>query len=319
METTRFDVFMLYFCRMKKYMGRLIRYILIIHKLSGHKKYVSAEDLISYLNLQMDLRGYEVGISQRTLQRDIKEIADMFDVEIKNYRGYGYYIADRIEETDIRYQELLLNFDLLTSMNQGSQSVGYIIPEHHRPKGIESIPAIINAIKEHRITEFDYILVRKGDKIISKRVKPHFLKESLGLWYLLALDEHDALKAYGIDRMRNIHVTDTTFKRDDSINPDDLFKHSYGIWDDPSIPIEDIELSYSPLDGKFVKTTPLHSSQKILADNDDEFRISLRLRITNDFVMALLSRSASLTVIRPLSLLKRINEIYRNALKRNEL
>ena len=243
----------------------------------------------------------------------------MFDVEIKNYRGYGYYIADRIEETDIRYQELLLNFDLLTSMNQGSQSVGYIIPEHHRPKGIESIPAIINAIKEHRITEFDYILVRKGDKIISKRVKPHFLKESLGLWYLLALDEHDALKAYGIDRMRNIHVTDTTFKRDDSINPDDLFKHSYGIWDDPSIPIEDIELSYSPLDGKFVKTTPLHSSQKILADNDDEFRISLRLRITNDFVMALLSRSASLTVIRPLSLLKRINEIYRNALKRNEL
>ncbi len=49
METTRFDVFMLYFCRMKKNMGRLIRYILIIHKLSGQKKYVSAEDLISMI------------------------------------------------------------------------------------------------------------------------------------------------------------------------------------------------------------------------------------------------------------------------------
>ena len=120
---------------MKQNMGRLIRYILIIHKLSGHKKYVSVEELISYLNLQMELRGYEIGISQRTLQRNIKDIADMFDVEIKNYRGYGYYISDRLEETDIKYQELLLNFDLLTSMNQGSQSVGYIIPEHHRPKG----------------------------------------------------------------------------------------------------------------------------------------------------------------------------------------
>lgn len=169
---------------MKQNMGRLIRYILIIHKLSGHKKYVSVEELISYLNLQMELRGYEIGISQRTLQRDIKDIADMFDVEIKNYRGYGYYISDRPEETDIRYQELLLNFDLLTSMNQGSQSVGYIIPEHHRPKGSDTIPILISAIKEHRIIEFDYILVRKGDKIISKRVKPHFLKESLGLWYL---------------------------------------------------------------------------------------------------------------------------------------
>ena len=298
-------------------MGRLIRYILIIHRLSGHKKYVPADELISFLNLQMELRGYEVGISQRTLQRDMKEICQMFEIEIKNCRGYGYYIADKTEETDIRYQELLLNFDLPTSMNQGSQSIGFIIPEHHRPKGSDNIPVFISAIKEHRVVEFDYTLVRKGDKVISKKVKPHFLKESLGLWYLLALDEHDALRSYGIDRMQNIHITDTTFKQDESIDPDSLFKHSYGIWDDPSIPIEDIELSYSPLDGKFIKTTPLHSSQKILADNDSEFRISLRLRITNDFVMALLSRSASLTVIKPLSLRARIRDIYKDAIERN--
>ena len=250
-------------------MGRLIRYILIIHRLSGHKKYVPADELISFLNLQMELRGYEVGISQRTLQRDMKEICQMFEIEIKNCRGYGYYIADKTEETDIRYQELLLNFDLLTSMNQGSQSIGFIIPEHHRPKGSDNIPVFISAIKEHRVVEFDYTLVRKGDKVISKKVKPHFLKESLGLWYLLALDEHDALRSYGIDRMQNIHITDTTFKQDESI------------------------------------------------DNDSEFRISLRLRITNDFVMALLSRSASLTVIKPLSLRARIRDIYKDAIERN--
>lgn len=298
-------------------MGRLIRYILIIQKLSGKRKYIPADELISYLNLQMELRGYEVGLSIRTLQRDIKDIAEMFDVEIRNYRGYGYYVDERSEETDIRYQELLMNFDLLTSMNQSSQSVGFILPEHHRPKGSDSIPILISAIKEQRFVEFDYILVRKGNKLISKSVKPHFLKESLGLWYLLALDEHDTLKAYGIDRMQNINVADKTFKRDETINPDELFKHSYGIWDDPSMPVEEIELSYSPLDGKFIKTTPLHSSQKILIDNDIEFRISLRLRITNDFVMALLSRSASITVIKPPSLRTRIREIYKEAIERN--
>ena len=302
---------------MNQNMGRLIRYILIIQKLSGKRKYIPADELISYLNLQMELRGYEVGLSIRTLQRDIKDIAEMFDVEIKNYRGYGYYVDERSEETDIRYQELLMNFDLLTSMNQSSQSVGFILPEHHRPKGSDSIPILISAIKEQRFIEFEYILVRKGNKLISKSVKPHFLKESLGLWYLLALDEHDTLKAYGIDRMQNINVADKTFKRDETINPDELFKHSYGIWDDPSMPVEEIELSYSPLDGKFIKTTPLHSSQKIIIDNDTEFRISLRLRITNDFVMALLSRSASLTVIKPLSLRTRIREIYKEAIERN--
>lgn len=302
---------------MNQNMGRLIRYILIIQKLSGKRKYIPADELISYLNLQMELRGYEVGLSIRTLQRDIKDIAEMFDVEIRNYRGYGYYVDERSEETDIRYQELLMNFDLLTSMNQSSQSVGFILPEHHRPKGSDSIPILINAIKEQRFVEFDYILVRKGNKLISRSVKPHFLKESLGLWYLLALDEHDTLKVYGIDRMQNIKVPDKTFKRDETIKPDELFKHSYGIWDDPSMPVEEIELSYSPLDGKFIKTTPLHSSQKIIIDNDTEFRISLRLRITNDFVMALLSRSASLTVIKPPSLRARIREIYKEAIERN--
>lgn len=302
---------------MNQNMGRLIRYILIIQKLSGKRKYIPADELISYLNLQMELRGYEVGLSIRTLQRDIKDIAEMFDVEIRNYRGYGYYVDERSEETDIRYQELLMNFDLLTSMNQSSQSVGFILPEHHRPKGSDSIPILISAIKEQRFVEFDYILVRKGNKLISKSVKPHFLKESLGLWYLLALDEHDTLKAYGIDRIQNINVADKTFKRDETINPDELFKHSYGIWDAPSMPVEEIELSYSPLDGKFIKTTPLHSSQKILIDNDIEFRISLRLRITNDFVMALLSRSASITVIKPPSLRTRIREIYKEAIERN--
>ena len=51
------------------------------------KKYIPADELISYLNLQMELRGYEVGLSIRTLQRDIAEIERMFEIEIKNRRG----------------------------------------------------------------------------------------------------------------------------------------------------------------------------------------------------------------------------------------
>ncbi|ROT18097.1 WYL domain-containing transcriptional regulator [Muribaculaceae bacterium Isolate-110 (HZI)] len=304
---------------MNQNMGRLIRYILIIHRLSGNEKYVPSDSLISYLNLQMDIRGYEIGISQRTLQRDIKDILSMFEVEIKNYRGRGYYIAERPTDNDVRYEELLTNFDLLMSLNQESQTAGFIIPEHHRPKGCDSIPTLIKAIKDCSIIRFDYRLVRKEDKIITRLVKPHYLKESLGLWYLLALDERDNLRLYAIDRISNLCILDERFKRDESINPDNLFKHSYGIWDDPGIPIDEVELSYSPLDGKFIKTTPLHSSQEILVDNEEEFRIRLHIRITNDFVMALLERSSSLTVIRPSSLRRRIYDIYRNALKRNEL
>lgn len=103
-------------------------------------------------------------------------------------------------------------------------------------------------------------------------VKPHFLKESLGLWYLVGLDEKDRLKCYGIDRMVNIQETDSVFKRDNSIDASELFRDNYGIWDDPAIPVEEIELSYSALDGKFLKAMPLHHTQEVLVDNDDEFK-----------------------------------------------
>lgn len=304
---------------MNQNMGRLIRYILIIQKLSGKKKFTPAEELMSYLNLQMELRGYDVGLSVRTLQRDIAEIEAMFDIEIKNRRGEGYFIADKSENTDIRYDELLLNFDLLTSLNNSADVSGFIIPEHHRPKGAESIPALIHAIKNTDVIKFDYKLIHKENKLISKTVNPHFLKESLGLWYLIAIDDNGNLRNYAVDRISNLEILSSRFKRDESLNPNNMFKNSYGIWDDENIPVEEVELSYSPLDGYFLKATPLHSSQEILVDNQEEFRIKLRIRITNDFVMALLARSNSLTVISPLSLRERINGIYQQALNRNHI
>ena len=102
-----------------------------------------------------------------------------------------------------------------------------------------------------------------------------------------------------------------------NIDVNNLFKDCYGIWNQLDIPVEDIELSYSPLDGSFLKSVPLHHSQEIVVDNEEEFRIKLHLRITNDFVMGLLSRSNSLTVIKPLHLRERVRNIYEKALKRN--
>lgn len=303
---------------MNQNMGRLIRYILIINRLSGANKFVPADELIDYLNLQMDIRGYDIGISVRTLQRDFKDIDEMFEVKIKNKRGYGYYIIEAYDNPTCDYKQLLLNFDLLTSVSNDTGVSGYLLPEHHRPRGSENIPLLIDALKNRQEVRFEYVLVRQDDKVISKQVKPYFLKESLGLWYLVALDEKNRLKCYGIDRIVNLCQTENHFKRNDCIDASALFKDSYGIWDDPAIPVEEIELSYSPLDGKFLKAMPLHHSQEVLVDNEHEFRIRVRLRITNDFVMALLSRSNSLEVIKPLSLRDRIVDVYKRALERNK-
>ena len=114
-------------------------------------------------------------------------------------------------------------------------------------------------------------------------------------------------------------ITHDFFVRNGNVDTVSLFRDSFGIWNDPQKPVEDIVLKYDALDARFIKTLPIHSSQKVLKETEQDITISLHLRVTNDFIMELLSRSRSVEVIAPDSLRKILNEIYADALKRNDI
>ena len=302
---------------MSKRLESLQRWLILINKLKGSPIGVPTKDLMDYVSRCMEERGFRA-MNLRTLQRDFNDIESVFGIKITFDRiHYGYGIAAEDEHEWNRYEQLLLNFDLLNALEGDDTLVSYVLPEHHRPLHSEWLFPLIGAIKRSHPVTFDYLLVRQDDKLETKKVNPHFLKESNQRWYLLAY-EGDTLKTFGIDRIRDLQIVDNEcFKRDISIDIHSLFRDCYGIWDQSDIPVEDIELRYDALDGKFLKSVPLHHSQQVLADTPDEFRIALRLRITNDFVMELLSRSRSLEVIRPQHLRERVRQIYEDALKRN--
>ena len=300
---------------MGKRLEGLQRMLVIVNKLKESRSYIPVEELERYVTLRMEERGHK-GVNLRTLQRDMQDIASLFGIQIKHEHG-GYHIIEQDEQEWNRYEQLLLNFDLLNALEGDSTLASYVLPEHHRPLHSEWLSPLIGAIKHAHPFVFQFLLVRHDDQLIEKKVLPYFLKESNQRWYLLAY-EGDVLKTFGIDRIRDLQVLDNEhFQRNTSVDVQALFRDCYGIWDKPDIPVEDIELRYDALDGKFLKSVPLHHSQTILSDTPDEFRIALRLRITNDFVMELLSRSRSLEVICPQHLRERIRSIYEEALKRN--
>ena len=59
----------------------------------------------------------------------------------------------------------------------------------------------------------------------------------------------------------------------------------------------------------------MHESQQILVDNDFEIRIKLKLCLTYDLIMELLSFGDSMKVIEPQSLVKKIKEAHEKAYK----
>ncbi|WP_175629382.1 helix-turn-helix transcriptional regulator [Bacteroides acidifaciens] len=302
---------------MGKKLEGIQRMLVIINKLKERQRYVPREELEEYVRLRMEERD-ATPVDIRTIQRDFKDIEDLFGICIRfDKKWSGYYINEEDSLINEQYERLLLNFDLLNALDKTSNLHTYVLAEHHRPSDTECLPALIKAIKFSHPVAFDYIYVREEGRRREKKVLPHYLKEDQQRWYLLAYD-NNVLKTFNVDCIRNLRIYyEETFKRDMDIDANDLFKDSYGIWNQPDIPVEDIELSYSALDGRFLKSVPLHHSQQIIADNETEFRITLHLRITNDFVMALLARSSSLTVIKPLHLRERIRKVYEEALQRN--
>jgi hypothetical protein len=56
-------------------------------------------------------------------------------------------------------------------------------------------------------------------------------------------------------------------------------------------------LSFGPFQGKYIKSLPLHNTQEIIEDTDDELRIRLTLYLTHDFLMELLAYGDTVKVI----------------------
>ncbi len=303
---------------MKAVSETIRRQMLLVNKLKRAGIPLSADEIFDYLEKEGSIHfSYPVGRKARMkqLQRDISDIAELFGIVIERIGKSSYKITSTVRSI-VDYERLFADFDVLTALNSDSYINRYVIPERSRNRGTQYLYDILIAIKKKTIIEFDYVNYRAGCSERHHKIAPHYLKEDQGLWYVIGIENGKSL-LFALDRIKNFVVTDEGFQCDETLDIEDRFKDCYGVWADPEKPVEEIELRYDALDGSFLKARPLHPSQKVIVDNSEEFRITVNLKITNDFVMALLSRSRSMEVIRPLHLRERIRDTLSAALARN--
>lgn len=296
-------------------LGYIQRYLLIIIRIKS-RKYSTLAQLIEYIERQLEFHGIDnVGVSQRTIQRDIEDIRTDLGVSIEYCRtNRGYYIPDQEESVD-SIERVLEPFEILNSLGADSGLQNFIIPEPRTATGTEHLFGLLYAIKNSLKVTFDYQMF-SGRQPHSHTVLPYFIKESRGRWYLLAY-ENEIFKTFGLDRMSLLQITAERFVRNSLIDVRAKYHDCFGIISNEEYPIEQVELSFDALDGKYLKSRPLHHSQRVLVDTEHEFSISLTLRVTPDFVMELLSRSNSLRVIKPQSLRNKIIETLIQTIERN--
>ena len=148
-----------------------------------------------------------------------------------------------------------------------------------------------------------------------RSVEPYALKEFKNRWYILAKDHKDnKIKSFALDRLSNLEITNRSFIYPEDYNIEESYRYCFGIISPNEEEPQEIILSFDPIQGKYIKSLPLHNSQQILIDSDHELRIKLTLCVTYDLVMELLSFGEFMKVIEPASLIKEITSKYNSAL-----
>ncbi len=295
---------------------QLTRLLIIIRKLKSGKSYTKKE-LLAITNLELkDLRDYS-RVTERTIDRDLSVLRDApFNLMIIYSKQKGYEI-EKNDYVGLDIEQLLEPFDILNALNADSGLQDIIITEKYSNKGTEYLIRLIRAIRNSHRVSFEYKKYLQNDT--SKRVlEPYAIKLLKAQWYVVGKMQNELeIKTFALDRISDFIDLQQKFKKDKEVNISAKFENSFGIYSSEIYPVEDVILAFDKSDGSYLKTVPLHHSQQIIEETETTITFKLRLRITEDFVMAILSRSWSVKVIQPESLKQRVCSIYLDALKRN--
>ena len=92
------------------------------------------------------------------------------------------------------------------------------------------------------------------------------------------------------------------------------FNESFGIINGTNEKPIGVILSFTLQQGRYIKSLPLHHSQKLIIENNDEIQFSYYIKPTYDFRMELLSYGGQVKVIQPESLKETITKNLEAAL-----
>jgi len=297
---------------MKKQEG-ILRYSLIYNKL--RKAPSSYDDIADYLQIESEIQACELVISKRTFQRDLNEIRNLFNIDIQYSRSTKTYsiVTDENEESSSRMLEA---FDVFNALNIANRFADNVHFEKRKPQGTEYLQPLLLARKDCKKVQFVY-QAYLNDKPKMRKVSPYALKEFKNRWYLLANDTNAGLvKSFALDRISGLSVLEEHFSMPGDFDVNKHYKYCFGIISPNAEEPADVILSFDAVDGKYVKSLPLHESQKIVEDTDEQLIISLRVFLTYDFIMELLSHGDKVEVLQPVEFRNTIKNILEKALKK---
>lgn len=294
----------------------IFRYLTIIRKLRSAGSATFAE-LAEYIREESAGIDRPVSITVRTFQRDISDISRLFHVTISYDFSRKVYFIEEDEKSDFN-NRMLESIDTINTLRMADDLLKFLWFEKRKAQGTHHLHGMLHAIRNRIVLS---LIHRKydGDESTTRDVAPYGLKESRGRWYLVAKDREDKrIKTFGLDRVLDFQHTPRRFDAPAGFDVNHHFRYCFGVINPEDERPETIILSFDAEQGKYIRSYPLHESQRILTDNDDELRISLKLYVTYDLIQEILSYGDRVEIIAPETLRHEVTRIVRHMLEKLE-
>jgi predicted DNA-binding transcriptional regulator YafY len=261
-----------------------------------YKYFPTKHQLLEYLAEK------DIVLTERSLERDLKLIREKFFIDVIYNRSKNGYFIDTNSTADfndwIQLFQLVVNYQSLNeTLIQLTSKCDYIDFDRSVLKmNPEFLKLSLNAIIQKQKLSFNYTNYAT-DESKNFIIQPFLLKEFQHRWYVCGNNEAGEFRSFGLDRISNLIVLQETF-RSSIKNPKALFDKIIGlsVENDPS---EKIVLSFHPLQGKYILSQPIHLSQKIVLQNENELRISINVIPNYELLEQILKHGDRVKVMEP--------------------
>lgn len=260
-------------------------------------------------------------LTKRTFYNHCQAVARHFGIDIECRRGRGLNIYRIINPEAIEENTLTkwaLDSFSLGDLLLGNAEISDKILLEDIPSGREWLESVLAALQQNRV------LVIKYENFVGRKyngcIQPLCVKLFKRRWYLLAQLSDGSKRIFSLDRIDSLNVSDIHFDYPTDFVAAEFFKNTFGIFTITDAKPENIVIrTYAELPG-YLRTLPLHHSQREILTENGHTDFSLRLIPSFDFIQELLLHRDQLEVLKPQSLrdemsglISKMESLYENS------
>ena len=254
---------------------------------------------------------FDSDYSRRTFNNHREAVEEVFGIRIECNRSSNRYFIRYTEDVSDENAEnawLINTFTVNNMLRLGKERLSGRVSVEDIPSGHIHLTAIMEAMTEGQKLHISYLKYTSSEEE-SLTLHPYAVKEFAKRWYLVAhCEERDALRVYGLDRIKGLEIMEGIFKMPAGFDVDELFATSFGTYI-PEEKAEIITFRTTAKEARFLRDLPLHASQEEIRSTDKEYVTFSIFECPNEsLIMEFCKHGSRLEVLSPASVRQAVAE-----------